>query len=451
MYDRTVTLETIKKTLTEDIIGRNNKLGLFVGMLNSLEAPSIISLDGAWGSGKTYFVKQIEALSLLSGEEFKKTFNSITDSSPDERGGQILKFHDEFVSYYFNAWENDCLDDPLQALLFSLINDIEKEESFQLKCFKNGLKAINITGLLKNITQGLIDTDKMFKLTDAQQLASEFITAKERCRTISNELQKLVESSDKKLLVIIDELDRCKPSFAVGLLEAIKHCCLSNNVIFLLATNNEQLKHTVRHFYGDGFDGAGYLNKFYDLQFSLGSVDVDSYLKHKLGGNDNVFACEVANELHMTMRELNRYSTMILMVQSYMQYHQFSGNSVQEDFCRYAIVPLSLGLKIKKPDDFQRIYDGDGADIVKEFVLESGDSMLSSMSYIFSNDKRLTDSYRNKVDRQNVLAELATEAYNKVFLDRSPTSTPFRQQLLGVLTLISSSTSLPNKNTPYIA
>lgn len=450
MYDRIVTLEAIKKTLSEDIIGRNNKLGLFVSMLNSLEAPSIVSLDGAWGSGKTYFVKQIEALGLLSDEDFKEIFNSVVDTLSDDHGGQILKFHNEFVPYYFNAWENDCMDDPLQALLFSLINDVEKEENFQLKCFKNGLKSINITGLLKNITQGLIDADKMFKLTDAQQLASEFITAKERCRTISDELQKLV-GSDKKLLVIIDELDRCKPSFAVGLLETIKHCCLSNNVIFLLATNNEQLSHTVKHFYGNEFDGAGYLNKFYDLQFSLGDVDIDSYLKHKFGGDYSVYTREVAIQLHMTMRELNRYSTMVSMVGNYTQYRQFSSSSVQEDFCRYAIVPLALGLKIKKPDDFQRIYNGEGAGIIKEFVLKSDESMLSSMGHIFRNDKRLTEAYQNQTNSRDILAELAMEAYNKVFLDESPARAPFRQQLLEVLTLISSSTSIPDKDTRYIA
>lgn len=387
MHDTTVTLKIVEKTLAENIINRNNKLNLFLGMLNSLEAPSIVSLDGAWGSGKTYFVKQIETLGSLPKEQFKDIFSSMANGLTNRNGEQILRFRDKFIPYYFNAWENDCLDDPLQALLFSLINDVEKEKNLRLKCFKNGLKTINIAELIKNITQGLIDESRMFELTDAQKLASEFITAKERCKTVSDELQKLVGSSNnKKLVVIIDELDRCKPSFAIRLLEAIKHCCLSDNVIFLLATNNEQLRYTVQHFYGDGFDGAGYLNKFYDLQFNLGDVDVDSYLKYKLGGDGNVFVCEVASELRMTMRELNRYSTMILMVQNYIQYRQFSGNSVQEDFCRYVIVPLSLGLKIKKPNDFQRIYDGTGANIIKDFVFSCSQSVLSSISYILKRD-----------------------------------------------------------------
>jgi len=452
MYDRAVTLEIVKRTLTEDIIGRNSKLDLFLGMLNYLEAPSIVSLDGAWGSGKTYFVKQIEALGLLPDEEFKEIFDSVAGKLPNRNGKHIFEFRNKFVPYYFNAWENDCLDDPLQSLLFSLINDVEQEGNFSLGCLKKGIEAINLTELIKNMTHGLIDMDRISELNDTQTLAREFITAKERCEAISNELQKLVKSSDKKLLVIIDELDRCKPSFAVGLLEAIKHCCLSNNIIFLLATNNEQLEHTVKHFYGSGFDGAGYLNKFYDLQFSIGSVDVDSYLRYKLGGDSNVFACEVANELRMTMRELNRYSTMILMVQRYIQYNQFSGNSVQEDFCRYAIVPLSLGLKIKRPDDFQRIYDGDGANIIKDFVLNSGESMLSSLRHIFRNDEELMKASQSQTNNsREALARLAVQAYDKIFSTESPTSVPFRQQLLEVLTLISSSTSMPTKDAIYNA
>lgn len=207
----------------------------------------------------------------------------------------------------------------------------------------------------------------------------------------------------------------------------------------------------MKHFYGNDFDGTGYLNKFYDLQFSLGDIDIDSYLKRRLGDNYSVFAYETASELHMTMRELNRYSTMILMVRNYTRYHQFSSNSVQEDFCRYVIVPLALGLKIKKPDDFQRIYDGEGADVVKEFVLKSGESMPSSMGHIFKNNKRLMEAYRNQTNIRNTLAELAVEAYSKVLSGELSTGASFRQQLMEVLTLISSSTSVPDKNTKYIA
>lgn len=452
MYDRAVTLETVKKTLAENIINRNNKLNLFLGMLNSLEAPSIVSLDGAWGSGKTYFVKQIEALGLLPEEQFSDVFNSMANGLTNRNGEQILGFRDKFIPYYFNAWENDCSDNPLQALLFSLLNDVEQGENFRLKCLKNGYKAFSLAGLIKNLSHDFIDDSRISQLTSVQKLAEEFITAKERCKAISDELKKLVDGSGKSLLVIVDELDRCRPSFAIRLLEAIKHCCLSDNVIFLLATNNEQLQHTVQHFYGDGFDGAGYLNKFYDLQFNLGDVDIDSYLKHKLGGDSNVFVCEVASDLHMTMRELNRYSTMILMVQNYIQYRQFSGNSVKEDFCRYVIVPLSLGLKIRKPNDFQRIYDGAGADIIKDFVTSCSQSVLSSISYILKRDSEAEGATRGQSNnRREALAELAVQAYDEIFSTESSASIPFRQQLLDVLTLISSSTSMPTKDTLYVA
>lgn len=200
MYDRTVTLETIKKTLIEDIIGRNNKLGLFVSMLNSLDAPSIVSLDGAWGSGKTYFVKQIEALGILSDEDFKEIFNRVADTLLDDCSGQILRFHSEFVPYYFNAWENDCMDDPLQALLFSLINDIEEADEGKgdnpcLKHLRDGKKAINLIELVKNISHGLIDIDRVSELSSTQALAKEFVTAKERCRVVSDELQKLTKTA----------------------------------------------------------------------------------------------------------------------------------------------------------------------------------------------------------------------------------------------------------------
>nr|WP_295886149.1 P-loop NTPase fold protein [uncultured Devosia sp.] len=71
------------------------------------------------------------------------------------------------------------------------------------------------------------------------------------------------------MFVLIDELDRCRPSYAVAMLERIKHLFQIKDVVFIVATNTDQLKHSIRAVYGTGFDSERYLHRFFDLTYSL--------------------------------------------------------------------------------------------------------------------------------------------------------------------------------------
>ncbi|TOL41491.1 hypothetical protein CGH98_24085, partial [Vibrio parahaemolyticus] len=69
--------------------------------------------------------------------------------------------------------------------------------------------------------------------------------------------------------VFIDELDRCRPSYAVEMLEVIKHFFELDNVVFVVATDTEQLQHAVKAVYGQLFDAQLYLGRFFRRRFSL--------------------------------------------------------------------------------------------------------------------------------------------------------------------------------------
>jgi hypothetical protein len=78
--------------------------------------------------------------------------------------------------------------------------------------------------------------------------------------------------------IFVDELDRCRPSYAVEMLETIKHIFDIKGVVFVVATDTEQLQHAVRAVYGEGFDARVYLARFFNSRFSLKKPD----LKHLL-------------------------------------------------------------------------------------------------------------------------------------------------------------------------
>lgn len=74
----------------------------------------------------------------------------------------------------------------------------------------------------------------------------------------------------------MDELDRCRPDFAVALLERIKHLFNVNHVVFVLSIDRGQLRESVKALYGSGMDADGYLRRFIDLAFSLPEPEVDN-------------------------------------------------------------------------------------------------------------------------------------------------------------------------------
>ena len=89
-------------------------------------------------------------------------------------------------------------------------------------------------------------------------------------------------TNGKPLVVAIDELDRCRPTYAIELIETAKHIFLVENVVFILAVNSTALAHSVKSLYGAEFDAERYFRRFFDLQFRLPVQDRDSFAKELL-------------------------------------------------------------------------------------------------------------------------------------------------------------------------
>ncbi len=77
------------------------------------------------------------------------------------------------------------------------------------------------------------------------------------------------KEGDDYLIVIIDDLDRCRPDFALKVLELLKHVFHAERVCFLLVSDMGKLCSVIRHTYGHDFDPDAYLMKFYDLRISF--------------------------------------------------------------------------------------------------------------------------------------------------------------------------------------
>lgn len=88
------------------------------------------------------------------------------------------------------------------------------------------------------------------------------------------------ECENKPLVFIVDELDRCRPNYAVSILEQIKHFFSVKNIVFVLSIDKEQLGHAVKGVYGsDCIESDEYLRRFIDIEYSIPDPEPGKYLE----------------------------------------------------------------------------------------------------------------------------------------------------------------------------
>ena len=236
-----------------------NRVGIADNLIKLLTSPVDISpmvIDGDWGTGKTEFCQ--------------KLMNKFTAE------------HENYQLVYVDAFQADHADDPLMTILAevaALIPEGEKKEGFMQKAIpvaryglKTALKAV-VSHVLKQEAGEIADgveehlQDAANKAINASVAAvlKDHEKAKQNLIALQTTLADLANESP--IVIFIDELDRCRPDFAVHMLEVIKHTFDVENVKFVLVTNTRQLRAAINHSYGSTVDAQRYLDKF--LKFSI--------------------------------------------------------------------------------------------------------------------------------------------------------------------------------------
>ena len=90
-------------------------------------------------------------------------------------------------------------------------------------------------------------------------------------------------SEQHPVVIMVDELDRCSPEYAVEMLQLLEHIFYAENVVFVVSVNRAELAHSVKGFYGEGFDADGYLERFFDDVFGLPASNSAQYIRSHLG------------------------------------------------------------------------------------------------------------------------------------------------------------------------
>ncbi len=251
----------------DDVLGRRELAEKLITFIDGQTQPLVISVDGSWGSGKTFFLKRLEA-------DLKNR---------------------EFETIYFNAWEDDFHNDPLVALVGQIYKHFNepnisfcKKACIFLRTLLLGLQTylkielgivLNIEDLLIKLKNSL----KNFMKTEKDEVVDQYIKHNKSKKILKDNLQGLAQEyrkkNDRPLIFIIDELDRCRPTFAIELLERVKHIFDVESIVFILGMDRAQLEKSIQSVYGDIASDI-YLRRFFDFEFSIPEPDLDHFFEH---------------------------------------------------------------------------------------------------------------------------------------------------------------------------
>ncbi|EGU45690.1 KAP P-loop domain protein [Vibrio ichthyoenteri ATCC 700023] len=249
----------------------------------------VLNLNSEWGSGKTYFLK---------------------------RWAEDLKAHHPVV--YVDAWQQDYSDDPLMTVMSSMVSQLreqagraESNTAISVIGKAGGLFKALAPAVVGGVTKKFTGIDFAAVMNDAEgasaksDIKDEEGNALDMSAAASKAVQYMLDEHEGKAkaisalkqsmnqwleavkgqtnkqypaFIFIDELDRCRPSYAVEMLETIKHIFDIKGVVFVVATDTRQLQHAVRVVYGQGFDADIYLGRFFNTRYALKKMPLKELL-----------------------------------------------------------------------------------------------------------------------------------------------------------------------------
>ncbi|MBK7299972.1 MAG: hypothetical protein IPI79_05945 [Moraxellaceae bacterium] len=270
-----------------DVLEREKLAIKMTGYLSRLKAGAVLAIDAPWGEGKSWFGRHWAAYLNKSEQNYRVV--------------------------YIDAFEQDYVEDPFVLIATELAQLIEDDktlfDSFSEASYSvirtlttfsvplipylmamidpSYLFAIAPVAAVK--LKELMSNDEIKALTDKTQeksieaanewIKQKFLAHEEEKNSVINFRNELREiAKEKQTIIFIDELDRCRPDFAVKIIERIKHFFNVENVVFVLLLNREQLQNAVKGIYGEKTDAATYLGKFVNFFFNLPKIENhDSY------------------------------------------------------------------------------------------------------------------------------------------------------------------------------
>lgn len=289
-------------TEANDLFGYADFGERFANLVGRIDEPLVIVLDGPWGSGKSVFAKQWAGLlrqrsapviefDAFANDFYEDAFVALS-AQIYAKAKEVLSENESLVVRFRKAAPRlaKLLVSPLARVavrgLAAGAADFEDVKAAgasvrgAIEGMRNESERVVDKALADRLTKADEDREEMaaFKQT-LFELAGAMTAADKTEEATGEENQKDAEGNkagvekqkreEYPLVFIIDELDRCRPPFALSVIERIKHLFSVEGVCFVLVTHLPQLETAVQGAYGPNIDAASYLQKFYQVRANL--------------------------------------------------------------------------------------------------------------------------------------------------------------------------------------
>ena len=287
--------------MNEDILNRKKYVDNLIEIVECISQKKngcCFAIDGQWGVGKTYVL-----------DMFEKQISEIQSEDTNT---------DKYFVFNYNCWKYDYYEEPSIAIVSAMLDKIEEEERLLGEKTEEFLKSawgiakekiseiagefsknkigINLVELVKDINADIEkdkekkhDFDKMFSFK----------------KTLTATREKIAElAKEKSIIFIVDELDRCMPSYAIKVLERLHHLFdRIDNVTIIISIDRTQLEHSIQQIYGTEVNVDKYLKKFINFSLFLdkGNLNASFRVKYK-EYFDNFF--EISEDEQVLLDEL---------------------------------------------------------------------------------------------------------------------------------------------------
>jgi hypothetical protein len=276
-----------------DILDRQefvDKIKIIVEMLSKERKNCTFAINGEWGCGKSFVLKRfIEEIEDVQSEDTAS---------------------DRYLVFYYDCWKYDYYEEPLIAIIAVMLEMAEEKLKFISITSDKTMKATwtavkkSLETIAGEYCKSKVGIDLYKFISDVRSEYKEETNSKNEfdnmfafkstLETIKKHLQKL--TSDHTIIIIVDEIDRCLPVYAIKILERLHHIFFDiDNVIVIIAVDGDQLDNTIKQIYGHKTDVDRYLKKFIDFKLNLdiGKTNLDygeKYISYfsKFNGNSEL-------------------------------------------------------------------------------------------------------------------------------------------------------------------
>ena len=359
------TPETIADSIENDTAGRNEEIISLIRMLDAIEGPYSLLIDAPWGDGKTFFIRSVEeALKALNpgicgNASLEKKMSPVV--------GELGELKNNYLPFYFNAWEHDFAGDPTSALFAAMAVAFKKEGFERNRSWANIFEKVVEAAI--SISPLKVDVSGVIEAASGKSVIASY-EEKAKLRSLVDKLvDECVKDQADKLVIIIDELDRCRPDFAVRLLEQTKSLFQNENVIVLISTDSLQLAHACAGLYGPGYDSQRFIERFYDRRLELGPVDP---IKVVSGGSIratshhyDLMVEELINAHKLTIRDYARLHDKLEAGREYCEKDDYGLPVLM--MARRLFIPLLIFIERDDPELFRAVTRGADSDALYEY------------------------------------------------------------------------------------